>query len=186
MIYLTESEINSYTSIPNVTMNEVNYASLLVDTYIGDISARQIVETVDLNRKNKGKLKNIKSNVPLVSIDEVNAITRNPFDPTPQYEPLNANSIDVDNLGYFQFYGYSTSNTRIFNLNISKLQIKYTVGFEEAPEELKICVGAIASNAKKRGIGGNEKTVSDLDVRLEFLNDSLINSDIRQILNKYR
>ncbi len=181
MIFLTETEIPLYCEIPGITSNMVANASALIECYIGDISEKPKTETIVLNRKNKGKLKYVPNELTAVSV-----IYRTPFGISE--ESIDISSITVDDYGYFELYGCTSVNQMIFGSRPSQLKISYTYGYAEdaIPDDLKRCCAAIAQNIKKRGWGSNEKVLSDLDIRLELTNDSLINSDIRQILNKYR
>jgi hypothetical protein len=183
LIYLTEEEINVYCNIPGVDMNIVKYASILIESYLGDISEKQYTDTIALNRKNKGKLKSIKNNIPLVSIDEVKAITRTPLGI--QEETLAPTDIEVNECGYFEYFQSNTFSMQLFNSTVSKLQIKYTVGYNGPPEDLKRACAMIAMGAKKRGFD-ELKSISDIDVKLEFANGSLITKDVLLILSRYK
>lgn len=180
MIYLTETEVNSYTDIPGVTTKHITIASALIDTYIGkNISQYTYTETIALNKKGKGKLKNL----PINSISEAKAIYRNPFGVTEEIISLSA--LSYDDFGYVSFYG-SGINSMIFGSVTNQLKITYSAGLSVIPEDLKIACGSLAGNIKKRGGLDNVKEWSDLDTRVTLTNASVFSEDIRMLCNRYR
>jgi hypothetical protein len=179
MIYLQASEINTYCNIPGVDENIVAYASTLIDSYIGDPEAKQYVEQITPNKKNRGKLKHL----PIASINTLEAISKTPFGIT--YETLSVNDIYVDEYGYFEYIPGNSLNTLMFGVMPKALKITYTAGYASPPEDLKRACAMIAMQAKKRGFDPL-KSISDLDVKLEFTQNSVITDDVRLILNKYK
>lgn len=183
MIYLTLADVPNYCSV-SVDQVALTQANIIIETYLGDIGEQQKVdEKVSLNRSNKGKLQKIKDNIPLVSIDSVKGQVRTPFGISE--DDISTTNVDVDPYGYLVYYPGCGLNQMIFGGNINTLLVTYTYGYSEPPEDLKFACAAIAMNIAKRGTYGF-KGLTDFDVQLQFLDDSIITSDIRMILNKYR
>lgn len=183
MIYLTTNEINSYCNIPGVDDNIVAYASVLIDTDIGDISSQQYTRTISFNKKGVGKLPNIRKHLPLISIDSVQIVSRTPFGQSVEEVPTT--NIIADEYGHVQYIGGNSFSTLLFGSVPTQVVVKYTAGYASPPEALKRACGMIAMNIRKRGFDGMT-AINDIDVRLDFVNDSVITSDIRQILNQYK
>lgn len=184
MIFLTQSEVPKYCTVDVISDAVISQANLMVNSYLGNIGKQQQKnERISLNRNNRGKLSKIKENIPLISIDEVKSVIRTPFGMSS--DVLDTSGVYVDNYGYFEFYQETGINQMIFGGNYDSLQITYTYGYETPPEELKVACALIAQNIAKRGTFG-AKSITDFDVQLQFLDDSIITSDIRMILNKYR
>lgn len=180
MIYLTELEVPNYTDVPGITAKHIGIASALIDTYIGkDLSAKQYEEIIALNKKGISRLKNR----PVLSIDSVKVIYQTPFGFNE--ESVSTSSVFFDEYGYIKFFGANSVNQMLFNVMPNSLKITYQAGFEEVPEELKIACAALAVNIKKRGLG-NEKEITDLDVKIVLADTSVFTPDIRMLCQKYR
>lgn len=183
MIYLTLGEISTYTSVAGITQQIINQASTIIDTFIGNIDKQQTNQVVNLSKKFKGKLNKIRTNVPLISVDQVQAISKSMFGIS--YEDYDASQLIVDEQGYFDFYPNDSIYLRVYGNRVSQLSVTYTYGYETAPEDLKLACGLLCQNLAKRGSFG-AKSITDYDVQLTFLDDSIMTSDIRNILLKYR
>lgn len=177
--YLDESEIPLYClMVNNVTDYEVSIAEVIVDSFISkDIMAKTYVESHALNRKRKGKLKN---HIDIV-ITDVQGYARTPLGFS-KY-PYAVTDIILDDYGYFEFIG---TDTQMFGIPISKVDITYSSGFDEAPDDLKHAVAMIAQNIAQAGSFNGSKELRDLDVSVIFFDDSFVPSDIRRILKKYK
>jgi len=183
MVFLDISEVNHYCSVPGVTEKEITIASRLIEVYIGkDLSLVTKEEIVTLNKKRKGKLKH----TPIVSIDSVEGIFKNPFGNSS--EQLETSSISVDSdYGYFEFHGNNKSmNCIVFSAYANQLKITYTSGYKTPPEDLKVACGALAGNIKKRGGLDNMNSWTTIDERIVLTDDSVFSTDIRMLCQRYR
>lgn len=177
--YLDALEIPLYClMVTNVTDYEVNIAEVIVDSFINkDILAKSYVDTVTLNRKRKGKLKNHID----IEVLDVQGYARTPLGIT-KY-PYAPTDILLDDYGYFEFIG---NNTQLFGIPVVKVDIAYTSGYKEAPEDLKHAVAMIAQNITQSGSFAGAKDLGDLDVKVSFWDDSFVPSDIRRVIKKYK
>lgn len=182
MIYLDISEVAVYCTIP-IDETVLTQANLIVASYIGDIEKQSTTERLRLNRNNRGKLSKIKDSVPLVSVDNITVQTRTAFGIS--NEAIDVNNVTVDNFGYLTYYQGASLMQQMFRGIANEISVTYTYGYDVAPNDLKLATGVIAQNIAKRGTFGN-KSITDFDVQLQFLDDSVVTSDIRVILNKYR
>lgn len=177
--YLDENEIPLYClMVSNVTDYEVSVAEAIVDSFINkDILAKTYVESHTLNRKRKGKLKN---HIDIV-ITDIQGYARTPLGFSKH--PYAITDVILDDYGYFEFIGM---DTQMFGIPISKVDISYTSGFTEAPDDLKHATAMIAQNIAQAGNFSGSKQLSDLDVSVVMWDDSFVPSDIRRILKKYK
>lgn len=183
MIYLDASEVATYCTMP-IEQTVLTQANLIVESYIGDIGQQQKVnERIVLNRSNRSKLSKIKDNVPLISVDEVTAQTRTPFGIS--NEAIDVSNVVVDNYGYLTYYPGSSMMQQMFGGTTKEILVTYTYGWSTIPSDIKFATGVIAQNIAKRGTFGN-KSIVDFDVQLQFLDDSVVTSDVRLVLQKYR
>lgn len=183
MIYLKPEEVAAYCvfSIDPVMLTQANQ---LVTTYIGDISKQQATnEQVLLNRNNKGKLQKVKEFIPLVSVDSVKTQCVTPFGIS--LDNTDASSVAIDPYGYLTYYMGLGINPLAYGRKVNSLLVTYTFGYDVIPEDIKVATGIIAQNIAKRGTFG-ATNITDFDVQLGFLNDSIITSDVIVVLNKYR
>ena len=202
MIYLTLQEISTYTTISGITQQVINQASGLIDTFVGTLDKKQKVEVINVNNRSsgltmanmsigglatgrtlKGKLSQVRTNVPLVSIDTLRGVYKTMFGTT--YETLATSDFYVDDQGHFSYYPSLGLNSIIYGATPVALEVTYTYGYTDAPEDLKLACGLICQNLARRGSFG-AKSIQDFDVSLTFADDSIITSDIRSILMKYR
>lgn len=185
MIILTMEELATYCSPIGITQQILNQANSIVNSQIGDIFNKEIVdEPVKISQKKlTGKLSKISQVSPLIQINAVKAVTRSPFGMST--ENIDIGSIYVNEYGYLEYFGYGGMCQTIFTANPYELLVSYTCGLQDVPEELKMACAGIAQAIAKRGMSGL-KSLTDYDVQLAWTDDSIITYDIRQILLKYR
>ena len=92
--------------------------------------------------------------------------------------------VDVDIYGYLTYYGVCGLSQQIFGYNPRQLLVSYTYGYDIIPDELKMATAVIASTLVKRSLDGL-KQLTDYDMTFVWTDDSIIGSDIREILIKY-
>lgn len=193
MIYLTLAEINDYCTIAGISQQIINQASGLMDIVVGPLDKKQKTETIQVNNRSmynptilkpiKGRLSQLRANVPLVSVDLLRGVYRSAFGIS--YDSLETADFYVDEQGYFTYYPSMGLNSIIYGGLPTALEVTYTYGYDAAPEDLKLACGLICQNLARRGSFG-AKSIQDFDVSLSFQDDSIITSDIRSILMKYR
>jgi hypothetical protein len=185
MAYLIESEITTYCTIPGITMNDIENASLAIDGYKGmSFYSTQHTETAKLLKRRtpygnilKGKLKHI----PRISVVEVKAKTIGIFggleDTT--YDP-NCLIFDEDDLQYFTFIEPQNIKPTI---PPQQLVITYTAGYETIPDSLKRITGLIADSIKRNGGFNNWKARSDFDMQIQFSEQGILTNDIKRMID---
>ena len=182
MIFLTDVEISSYTTVPGVSTQHVRLASSLIEAYLGkslDISTATQVLT--LNKKNKGHF----DNLPVVALVSGVVTTRTPVGISET--PIDVETeILMDDYGYFEYYPKPSVFYSLFGSVPSRIKLTYRYGYEKTPEPLKEACGILADTIKKRGMGG-EKEISDItEMRIVLTDDSVFTSDVRLLCSKYR
>jgi hypothetical protein len=183
MIILTQSELSAYTSA-TIDDTVLNQANILINSYVGDIGKQQVSdERISLSGYAKPKLSKVKEYIPLVSVDILKTQLRTPFGLTT--ETIDTSRVYVDSFGYVDYYPDCGLGQMIFGGTPQTLLVTYTYGYTTAPDDLKLACAIIAQNIAKRGTFGANR-VTDFDVTLQFLDDSIITSDVRRVLNKYR
>ena len=198
MKYLTLNEASTYCTISGITQQIIDQASGLIDTYVASLDKKQKVEVIQANTRSvsslstgnlptakaiKGKLSQVRANVPLVTVDLLRGVYKTMFGTT--YETLSAVDFYVDDQGRFTYYPSMGINSIIYGASPIALEVTYTYGYTTPPEDLKLACGLICQNLARRGSFG-AKSIQDFDVSLTFLDDSIITSDIRSILMRYR
>ena len=198
MKYLTLNEVSTYCTISGITQQIIDQASGLIDTFVGSLDKKQKVEVIQANTRSvsrlsmgnlptartiKGKLSQVRTNVPLVTIDLLRGVYKTMFGTT--YETLSTTDFYVDDQGRFTYYPSMGLNSIIYGASPIALEVTYTYGYTTPPEDLKLACSLICQNLARRGSFG-AKSIQDFDVSLTFLDDSIITSDIRSILMRYR
>lgn len=198
MKYLTLNEVSTYCTISGITQQIIDQASGLIDTFVGSLDKKQKVEVIQANTRSvsrlsmgnlptartiKGKLSQVRTNVPLVTIDLLRGVYKTMFGTT--YETLATTDFYVDDQGRFTYYPSIGLNSIIYGASPIALEVTYTYGYTTPPEDLKLACSLICQNLARRGSFG-AKSIQDFDVSLTFLDDSIITSDIRSILMRYR
>ena len=198
MKYLTLNEVSTYCTISGITQQIIDQASGLIDTFVGSLDKKQKVEVIQANTRSvsglsigslptaraiKGKLSQVRTNVPLVTVDSLRGVYKTMFGTT--YETLSTADFYVDDQGRFTYYPSMGLNSIIYGASPIALEVTYTYGYTTPPEDLKLACSLICQNLARRGSFG-AKSIQDFDVSLTFLDDSIITSDIRSILMRYR
>lgn len=187
-MYLTEEEIPRYcTVVAGVDTSDVLIASNLIDGYLGrSFSVNTASETISINDKKRGKLRHY----PIISIDEVYQIVRTEISITKNKVDSNNVFLDAEDDGYFSYIPTRTP----FGLNIPycyarqplKIEVKYTYGYKDIPEDIKIVTGMLAQNIRQASSFVGYKKLNTLDYTVEMGNPSFFTDDMRTILDKYR
>ena len=184
MTFVTMEELGNYVQTVGITPQILSQANSIVESIAGDISVKSVTdEVVKLNSRNIGKLKNVREMLPLVSINSVKSRGRTPFGITEEMLPMD--SIDVSEFGYVTYYGGCGLSQMIFHSNPSALLVSYTYGYAVVPDELKMATSVIASSLVKRKMDGL-KQLTDYDMTFVWTDDSIVSSDLRTILMKYK
>lgn len=186
-IYLEPEEYEIYCSEPDVTDFDIEFASCCIDAYIGkSIGAFEKTETVNLNKKNQGRL----TKTPILEITNIEAIYHNIFGLSMEQIPLDG--IYLDDYGLFTYCFHASGrgyNQMIFGCSPKKLRITYTYGYKEIPKDIKIVCGIIASNyVRNKSMGGfsGAKQISSLDFNVVLFDDKIMSSNEISILNRYK
>ena len=190
--YLTQEEIQVYcTAQPGVTVSDVVIASELIDGYCKtSFSVNTARENVKINRHARGKLRHSR----VIEITSVNEVFQSPLGATSS--PGNVNDIDLDLEmdGYFTylaplspFMGLGLGCCGCFNHKLTRiLEVEYTYGFSEVPEDIKVVTAMLAQNIRQFSSFAGLKKLSTLDYTIEMGNSSFFTEDMRNILNKYK
>lgn len=182
-LILTAEELPKYCSV-SIDEATLTNANIIVQNVIGDLSKQSTVEEhVHFGKFKHPKLKHVQPFVPLISIDKVQTVTRTPFGLSKEEIPLE--TVFVGEEGYIHCMGMGSLANMLYGVRPSFFLIDYTWGYEEFPDDLKFAVSAVAQNIAKRGTYGL-KSLSDFDVKLAFVDDSIVTNDIRNMLQKYR
>jgi len=182
MIFLTDLEIPSYTTVPGVSSQQIRLASKLIESYLGkSLDVSSATQTFTPNKKNKGRF----DNTPVTSITSGVVTARTPVGISET--PIDVvNEILLDDYGYFEYYPIPTFFNDVFGSIPNRIKLSYTYGYESPPEQLKEACGILADTIKKRGMGG-EKEISDItEMRIVLTDDSVFTSDVRLLCSKYR
>lgn len=191
MDYLTPEEYSTYATEFPIVDSHVAIASKLINSYCGrSFGSIETTDSVVLNKKMSGKLKQS----PVVSVDKVYAVTRLPSGKS-KVEVNIEDDFECSENGYFTYYGQENFHYpgygmptpgQIFKVQHSYLEVKYTYGYAELPEDIKTACGMIAQNIAQAKQFAGVKEISDFDSKVVFDGIGFISADIRLILNKYR
>lgn len=183
MAYLTDIERESL--CPSASMSDVEYASLLIDAYLGfTIGENTAVEPmVKPNRNNLCCLKHY----PVLLVTSIKGIQSTPFGIS-EVELNPSNIYFVDDYGRFMMNGGGSIGASIFG-QPKAYKVTYKWGWTVVPDEIKrVCAAIATSLAKVEAMGGfkGAKTVSSLDFSVTMFDDSIVSSSELSILNKYK
>lgn len=187
--YLTEDEILQYcNTVAGVQVSDVIIASNLIDGYLGySFSVNEATETIQLNEKRRGKLRNR----PVINIESVKEIFYSPVGMSQKEATTDNVFLDAEMDGYFSYY--PQGNPFIYPLDFCspfkpqlKLEIKYSYGYESVPEEVKYVTAMLAQNIRQLSTFAGAKRLNTLDYTVEMSNPSFFTDDMRSILSKYR
>lgn len=189
--YLTEDEILTYcTSQAGVNISDVVIASQLIDGYLGkSFAVTEISETVKVNAKHRGKLKNS----PVIEVKSIVELVITPLGVTQQDIALDKLFLDYENDGYFTYiantspFAYSFMDNCCTNASRERcLKVTYTYGYDVIPEDIKIVCAMLAQNIRQMQSFAGFKRLTTLDYTVELANPSFFTNDMRIILNKYK
>lgn len=198
MNYLTDDEIATYCSTSGLTTKDVRDASATIDSYAGrSYGLVTYTEQVSLSGRKgfpKGKLRHF----PRVTIEEVTARVLKPtgvtivsFDPSSLY-------FDDPEFEYFSFVPQESAMSPAFMMTapyqlwhtpkVTNIIVKYTSGYEEIPEALKIATGMVADAIATNGgiTTWKSKTNFDISVVLSDKDDPIMSQGICKILDTLR
>jgi len=199
--YLTIDEVTTYCNSPGLTADDINEASVIIDSYIGrSFGSTEHTESVKLSKKNTGYGKALKGKLrhfPRIEVTEVSAMVPSYFGGLQQttYDPT-CLWFDDDEFEYFMFMsqttggmGLTTVNPAIFSSPApSVVTVKYTTGFSVIPEAIKRACGQIMDAIKANGGTTVWKSRQDFDmtILLSDKEDSIVSNGIIKLLNSVR
>lgn len=182
MNYLKPNEYEMYAD--GATEFDVMFASRVIDAYLGkEIKEQKTIEKITLSKHGTGRMEYS----PVIDIISVSGVYKSKFGVMKEQLPID--SIDYTNDGFFEFINSPSVNFAVFGLKPTKLVIEHTYGYKEVPEDIKVVCGIIARNRRRNeSMGGfsNAKQVSSLDFNVVLFDDSIISSNERMLLNKYK
>lgn len=188
--YLSEAEISRYcTAQLGVTVNDVIIASELIDGYLKkSITKNEAVETVKVNKKSRGRLRNY----PVIDILEVSEAVRTPLGISRTDIEVSEIDLDLENDGYFTYCApyspFDTSIGYVFGCGRQNrvIEVRYSYGYEDIPQDVKVACAMLAQNIKQFSSFAGIKKLTTLDYSVEMGNPSFFTMDIRNILDKYK
>jgi hypothetical protein len=199
--YLTEAEISKYTRSPGLTINEVEQASAIINSYIGrSFGPTEHTEQPKLSKKNSGYGKVHKGKLrhsPRVNILEVTAMVPSYFGGLQKVDyGIDSLWFDDDEFDYFTFMHSATMNTHtsIVNQSIfatpmpSVITVKYTSGYTEIPEEIKRACGMVMDAVKSNGgtVAWKSRSDFDMTVVLRDSEDPIMTNTVIRLLNSVK
>lgn len=189
--YLTEDEILQYcTQQAGVTVGDVIIASQLIDGYLGkSFNVSEVSETVNINAKHRGKLRN--SNI--IEILNITELVTTPLGVTKQNIDKDKIVLDVECDGYFTYiaqqspFAYSFMDCCCSNHGRPRrLEVTYKYGYDEIPDGIKTVCAMLAQNIRQMQTFAGFKRLNTLDYTVEMANPSFFTNDMKVILNQYR
>lgn len=189
--YLTDDEITTYCDLLPVTQSQVIFASAIVDSFVGldggesKFKAHEATEKgLRPNRKGLIKLKHS----PVLSLTKVALRVPNALSFTSVVEyPVEDFYCDED--GYIELPTIShlpITPNNLYGKPPVAMDISYTYGYKEIPEQVKLATAMIAMNISQQGGFANINSATNLDVRYSLTDPSVFTEDIRRMLVAYR
>jgi len=194
MAYISDNEIPLYTSMPGITIKDIEDATALIDAHKGrSFIEKTFVEQSKLSKKNsvyghvfKGKLKHL----PRVTIEEVKAYTSSPFGgETEVFYDISCLRFDSDDEPYFNFIPQQINAHNIFpSAPPLVITVTYTAGYAKnnIPVDLKKATGFLADNLKRTGGTLKWKSRSDFDMNITLADDGIFTTEIRKLIELVR
>lgn len=185
--YLTDKEIEEYCEQIPATKTQVLFASAIIDAYVGlyngrsKFSTSEYTETVTLNRKGIAKL----SRSPIVNIVNIKADGGLMI---PSFN-VDLKLFEVEDSGYIHYIPFGIMRRTISNplaYPIKRLQVTYTYGYDEIPEQVKRACAMIAMNISQTATFTSLQSMTTLDARFALSDPSVITPDIKFLLSRYR
>lgn len=187
--YLTEEEYDIYCDQMPVTSSQVMYASALIDAYVGlndgksKFTETEQTEVIKLNRKGIGHLKV----TPIINISKVCAVGGG-YGYSGIRSELDLGAINYDTNGYIYVCmnpSYVTRSSLFLN-NITALEVTYTSGYKEIPEQVKRACGMVAMNISQTATFTDLQSMTTLDARFALNSSNILTSEIKTLLSRYR
>ena len=182
--YLLDNEIATYCEFfSDVTPEIVAKAEMLIDSFCGgSLTSTSATELVKINRKNLGHL----NNNMVTSITSVYAKYITPTGITST--ELDKSNVVFDEEGNIEYLNFASplSINAYLGYQLYGLEITYVHGLITVPTDLKRITAMIAQNILQNGDYSGAKTKSGLDFNVMMFDDSVLPSDIRMALQKYR
>lgn len=188
--YLAEEEIGKYcTNVAGVNINDVIIASELITSYLGKtFDVKEAIESVNINNKHRGKL----NHTPVVDIIEVREYLYTPLGASVKQVDKSNIFLDLENDGYF-YYTSQVNPFTVYSFDIpccnnakKRITVKYSYGYEEVPETIKVVCGMLAQNIRQLNSFVGFKKLNTLDYTVEMANPTFFTDDMRAMLNQYR
>lgn len=187
--YITKEEIATYcNNIPGVTESDVIIASNFIDGYCNrTFGVNEAKETIKINKKCRGRL----LNTPIIEIKSVKELVITPLGQNITDEEISSLDLDIEGDGYFTYL----APYNIFDVNYCGcytygrkrvIQVEYTYGYANAPEDIKIVTAMLAQNIRQFNTFSGFKKLSTLDYTIEMGNASFFTEDMRNMLDKYK
>ena len=180
MSYLKESEIPLYCGlVSGVTMDHVEDATTLINAYKGvSFLPQKYVERTEIKWKldeYRGKL----NHFPRITIDKVIADVKSIFGEQKIELPASCLEFDDDRSLYYTFH---MPRELMFRKVPKKLQVTYTCGYNELPEQLKRACGMLACNIKQMGGVMRWKMRDDYDIKVTLADEGVFTEEIKVML----
>lgn len=188
MVYLDATEIDEYCQMIPVDESHVQFASTMIDAYVGTnngqskFTSNEITEIVKPNRKGVLILKND----PVIDILSIQAIhTRDINEDGVEIEPY---LYDFDGSKYVYLLSNTSAMTysQIFSHNARFYKVRYNYGFAEIPREVKTACAMLAMNISQVSTFTALNSMTTLDARFSLTDPNLFTNEIKSLLSRYR
>lgn len=187
-MYLDPSEIDQYNSIIPFDEAHVQFASTMIDAYIGTNDGKSKFTsnvTTELITPNRKGLLILKKD-PVIEIQSIQGLsTRDIHEDGVEIEPY---LYDFDGSKYIYLLNDSATMTysRIFLRNAKYYKVTYKYGFDEIPEEVKTACAMLAMNISQVSTFTSLDSMTTLDARFSLADPSLFTNEIKSLLSRYR
>lgn len=187
-MYLEPNEIEEYSSIIPFDETHVQFASTMIDAYVGTnggkskFTTNTATEIVTPTRKGLLILKND----PVVEIESIQGMsTRDINSDGVLIEPY---MYDFDGSKYVYLVGNSsyTTYSKIFLRNARYYKVTYKYGFDEIPNEVKTACAMLAMNISQVSTFTALDSMTTLDARFSLADPNLFTNEIKSLLSRYR
>lgn len=190
MAYITEQEIATYCKIPTVTLQDLELATAIINSYkTRSFNVETYTEMAKLKKRNgmyfmqsfSGKL----LHYPRVEIKNIITQVPSPFGGLQDVSyPTDSILFDDDTSLYFTFIPVNSATPIPFTPPLPKfIRVTYTSGFEAIPEQIKYICGAIADAVNRNGGFTNYKSRTDFDMSLTFSNEGILTSELKALID---
>lgn len=188
--YLTDEEILKYCQMQaGVTPEDVIIASELIDGFVGkSFTIKEVSESVKVNDKRRGKL----NYYPVVEVLDIKELVITPIGVTKQNIDTTKMLLDIESDGYFTYLAENSpfvcpiAYSNWSSSRDKRLEVKYTYGYAEVPNDIKIVCAMLAQNIRQLQSFAGIAKLSTLDYTVQMSNPSFFTDDMRMLLLKYR